>query len=371
MRHTTGTVLVIGALLVPTSVSAQEIEFTDVEGTTHEESILAIVDAGVTSGYPDGTFRPGNGVTRGQLATFFTTALELPPGDATVFSDVAGHTHEASIGSLVASEITSGYPDGTFRPDQTITRGQLATFLAAGFELPDDDNVYFEDVRDTTHADGIAAVAGLGLVAGYPDSTFRPDDVVTRGQMATFLARAMGLTAPVAPPDPIPEPEPSKVPLAPSGTTFGNGIHTDLATGTYRSAGADGCYWARLSGLGGELADIITNEITNASTIVTIDSGDAGFESTRCATWAAVQDTYPSNPANSFGDGSYVVGEHIEPGTYRTDASDGCYWARLSGFSGQLADIRANGLTNDSVVVSISADDVGFQAERCGTWTRD
>ena len=373
MKRTIGTSLLVIALAIPTATAAssQEVDFTDVEGTTHETAILAIAQEGVISGYPDGTFQPNQHVTRGQLATFFTNALDLPEGDASQFTDVAGHTHEASIGSLASSGVTSGYPDGTFRPNESTTRGQIATFLAAGFELPDDSNVYFEDARDTTHADGIAAVTGAGFVSGYPDDTFRPAELVTRGQLSTFVGRAMGLVDTVTPPEPLPEPEPARFSLAPSGTTFGNGTHSDIAEGTYRARAADGCYWARLSGFGGGLDEIIANEFTNASTIVTVDSSDAGFESAGCATWEAVQDTYPTNAQDSFDDGTYVVGEHIQPGTYRTDGGDGCYWERLSGFSGELADVITNGFTDDNVVVTISEDDVGFAATRCGTWTRD
>lgn len=376
MKRTIGTSLLVIALAIPmaTAASSQEVDFTDVEGTTHETAILAIAQEGVISGYPDGTFRPNQDVTRGQLATFFTNALDLPEGDPSQFSDIAGNTHEAAIGSLASSGITSGYPDGTFRPNNPTTRGQLATFLAAGFELPDDSNVYFEDARDTTHDEGIAAVTGAGFVSGFPDGTFRPTEPVTRGQLSTFVGRAMGLVDTVTPPEPLPEPEPARFPLAPSGATFGNGIHTDVSAGTYRSGGTtnSGCYWARLSGTSGTFEEIITNNNSTGPTLVTIADSDAAFESTRCQTWQAVQDTYPSSPADSFDDGTYVVGEHIQPGTYTTGASDGCYYARLSGFGKVgVEDIIINNITDDPVTLTIPDSDLGFTATRCGTWTRE
>lgn len=360
----------------------QQTELSDIAGTTHEQAIRAIAGAGVVSGYPDGTFRPEARVTRGQMASVLAGALELDSGPPLELDDVDGTTHEPGIRAVVAAGIVSGFPDATFRPSVGVTRGQMATFLANGFGLDDDGEVRFTDVAGTTHAGGIAAVTGAGIAAGFPDATFRPGATVTRGQLATFLARALGLIDPIAPPppapdsDPEPEPEPAPapedpgVPLAPSGTTFGDGIMPRPAVGTFRSAAEDGCYWARLAGFSGELDDIIANSFSRSPSIVTIAADDAGFESSRCGTWRAVQDTYPTAPATSFGDGDHVVGRHIQPGTYRANPTESCYHARLSGFSGQLSDIIANNNTREQVVVTIAEGDVGFTSSRCGTWTR-
>jgi len=83
-----------------------------------------------------------------------------------------------------------------------------------------------------------------------------------------------------------------------------------------------------------------------------------------------VQKPEPSTPGTTFGDGMQVVGTDISPGTYRTDGGDGCYWERLSGFSGSFDDIIANDNPTGQVVVTIAASDAAFSAQRCGTWTR-
>ncbi|MFF7647087.1 hypothetical protein [Streptomyces canus] len=75
------------------------------------------------------------------------------------------------------------------------------------------------------------------------------------------------------------------------------------------------------------------------------------------------------------GDGTYVVGEDIRPGTYRTDgpgdsAIPNCYWAPLSGTSGELNEIIANGNTTGPTTVTISASDEAFQTTGCKTWKR-
>jgi hypothetical protein len=108
--------------------------FSDIAGTTHQDAILSILEAEITGGFPDGTYRPGADVGRGQMAAFLTRGLGLPPSDLT-FPDTVGTTHEQAIGALAAAEITGGFPDGTYRPGAPVTRGQMASFLARALGL--------------------------------------------------------------------------------------------------------------------------------------------------------------------------------------------------------------------------------------------
>jgi len=75
-----------------------------------------------------------------------------------------------------------------------------------------------------------------------------------------------------------------------------------------------------------------------------------------------------SDGSSSFGDGTFRVGSDVQPGTYESSGQSGCYWARLSGFSGQVSDVIANGNSDGPVVVTIEAGDAGFQSDGCGTW---
>jgi hypothetical protein len=110
--------------------------FRDVRGDIHEQSVLRLRDTGITQGYPDGTFRPADPVTRGQMATFLARAGKLAPGDDVRFGDVGtDHVHRAGIGAAAAAGVAHGYPDGTFRPDADVNRGQMASFLVRGFSL--------------------------------------------------------------------------------------------------------------------------------------------------------------------------------------------------------------------------------------------
>jgi hypothetical protein len=80
----------------------------------------------------------------------------------------------------------------------------------------------------------------------------------------------------------------------------------------------------------------------------------------------------PATPVPvTFGTGIWRVGTDIQSGTYRnSDSSGWCYWARLSGFSGGLADIIANNISDSTQTVTIFSGDAGFESERCGTWTK-
>ena len=80
----------------------------------------------------------------------------------------------------------------------------------------------------------------------------------------------------------------------------------------------------------------------------------------------------PTGEFQEFGDGVFLVGKDIQPGTYRARApSAGCYWAMLSGFGGYAGDVIANEATGAPTVVTISASDKGFYTDMCGTWTSD
>ena len=167
--------------------------FSDLDSTIHAEAIGLIADAGITTGYPDGTFRPRDDVRRDQMATFLTAALFLEPVDPT-FPDVpVDSPHYQAIGALDASGISRGFPDGTFRPRNVVTRGQMASFLATALELPAGEGTFSDVPTDYVHADAIAALAASGITSGFPDGTFRPNNAVKRDQMAAFLATGLGL----------------------------------------------------------------------------------------------------------------------------------------------------------------------------------
>ncbi len=119
------------------------------------------------------------------------------PAPPPEFADVdEGSVHAQSIEKVAALGIALGTTPTTFSPSDTVTRAQMATFVArtwetAGRECPSSGAMSFDDVASgSTHAAGIDCVSALGVARGTADRTFSPPEPVTRAQMATFLARA-------------------------------------------------------------------------------------------------------------------------------------------------------------------------------------
>ncbi len=112
-----------------------------------------------------------------------------------VLADITGHWAETAIRSLVSTGAVSGYPDGTFRPDNSITRAEFATVLAKGFKLPAGQGKVFEDTAGHWAKDYIAAVYAAGIIEGYSQQQFGPDDMITREQMAIMIVKASKLQA--------------------------------------------------------------------------------------------------------------------------------------------------------------------------------
>jgi len=177
--------------------------------------------------------------------------------------------------------------------------------------------------------------------------------------------------APVVAPTAAPASAPTSAP--PAALSFGSGLKLvgrDIAPGTYRSVGGDFCYWERISALYSASRSIIANAIGYGPWIVTIAATDKAFDSRRCGTWTLDLSPITNSPTNPFGPGMYFVGKDIAPGTWQSDGGDVCYWERLSGFSGQLRDIKENDLVAGPTVVVIEPGDQGFYSHDCGTWTR-
>jgi YVTN family beta-propeller protein len=169
--------------------------------------IESIFEAGVTSGFPDGTYRPNNNVTRAEMAVFLKKGIHggsyVPPtpDGSHPFSDIAGHWAEAWMEDLYDEGLTSGYPDGTYRPQNQVTRAEMAVFLlkakyGSSYTPPPVSGGSFTDVAGHWAEAWIEQLAEEGITSGYPDGTYRPNNNVTRAEMAVFLVRTFNLPMP-------------------------------------------------------------------------------------------------------------------------------------------------------------------------------
>lgn len=217
---------------------------------------------------------------------------------------------------------------------------------------------------EAPQSDAAAATAGT-TVGSSPEATTVA--VAETAQSSATAATQAATPAPTRAATPEPTPTPAG---------FGDGtqrVGTQIQAGRYRTRNAGSlCYWARLSGFTGSLDEVIANDTASSpkSLVVDILPTDAGFQSRGCGRWTSDLSPVTSSPTSDFGDGTWIVGVDVAPGTWSTPGDDLCYWARLSGFTGEFDELTANDVsTSGGAVVTILPTDVGFATSGCGTWT--
>jgi hypothetical protein len=172
-------------------VAAADPFCSDIEWLVHE---------GVAGGYPDGTYRPGAPVTRLSMALFLYRLAGSPNGEdppcfVADFEDISlDHPYCAEVRWLNEEWIAFGYEDGTFRPGEVVTRQAMAAFLnrfadAAWPTFPCQSAAFVDVPKQHRFCPQIAWLVDEGITTGYEDGTFRPTGVVTRRSMAAFLRR--------------------------------------------------------------------------------------------------------------------------------------------------------------------------------------
>ena len=175
-----------------------EARFSDVpEDSQFYKEISWLADRHITTGYPDGTFRPQANVERGAMAAFFyrmegSPAFTAPSTPS--FKDVPiNHPFYKEIEWMKARGLTTGYADGTFRPQDAVNRDAMAAFFYRLAGSPQIDTAYaphFSDVKpgDQFYTE-ISWLASQKITTGWPDGTFRPVDAIHRDAMAAFIYR--------------------------------------------------------------------------------------------------------------------------------------------------------------------------------------
>lgn len=189
-------IMLIASLAPFAQAQEQTTSFKDVPSSyTFYEEIQFLVELGIIAGYEDGTFRPNQEVTRAQAAIMLARELgfENEPPTQTDFSDVSPSSVASGyIQVAVEFGIIQGFQDGTFRPNEPVTRGQLAILLSRSFDLTESEEVTFHDVSPSSAAyPYIGKLVYAGITYGYEDGTFKPNQPVTRGQFAAFMTRAI------------------------------------------------------------------------------------------------------------------------------------------------------------------------------------
>ncbi len=183
--------------------------FLDDNGIPEEGFIEAIAAIGVTKGCnPPGNtkFCPENTVTRGQMAAFLARALKLPATEVDFFNDDHDSVFENDINRLAAAGITKGCnppANDNYCPNGKTSRGEMAAFLVRGFGLTGDvDPARFSDDDGSIFETDISRLEQAGITSGCGPESYCPTSPTLRRQMAVFLSRALGLKALDVPPGP-------------------------------------------------------------------------------------------------------------------------------------------------------------------------
>lgn len=192
-----------------------EVSFNDLDNAEWaKETIVEWVERGLISGYEDGTFRPNQEVTRAEYAKMIFNAYELETDGKKDFTDILeSDWHYEIITKKAFLGYINGYPDGTFRPDSPITRAEAATIIFNILGLEENEeaaDIFLDSSVIPGWAKGvIGAVYEAGYILGYPDGTFRSDDFITRAESVFMINNAVFVE-----PD---EEEPVVDPLPPGG----------------------------------------------------------------------------------------------------------------------------------------------------------
>lgn len=168
-----------------------EAAFIDICGNTFEAHISWAVENGITTGCGGGRFCPSTTVTRNQMASFIARALNLPPATEDYFDDDDGQTHEADINRVAAAGITGGCAERTYCPREPVLREQMASFVSRAMSYAASESDFFGDDEASSHEPDINRFAAAGVTTGCGALMYCPRGTVTRAQMTAFLHRAM------------------------------------------------------------------------------------------------------------------------------------------------------------------------------------
>ena len=168
------------------------VAFTDISSSPFKSDIEWVYLQGITTGCTTTTYCPDDPVTRAQMATFLARALHLSGSAPNAFTDDDGSIYEPNINLVAQSGIASGCGGTKFCPNGLVSREQMASFLARALHLSGPAPDAFTDDNTSIHEPNINLVAREGIATGCGGTLYCPLANVTRGQMAAFLHRAFG-----------------------------------------------------------------------------------------------------------------------------------------------------------------------------------
>jgi hypothetical protein len=203
MKHVSKAIILMLCVLVaaPSFVFAASNSSTSSDINHHwaEKEMKKWIDKGILTGYPDGTYQPDHSISRAEFFTLVNRSFHFTQEAPVSFTDLsASHWASSEIARAKAAAYATGYPDGTIHPDQQISREEAAVVLRNVLKLKEDDTraSSFKDAAQFTgwSKGSIGALAAKGYLSGYEDGTFKSKYAMTRAEIIVMLDRALSST---------------------------------------------------------------------------------------------------------------------------------------------------------------------------------
>ena len=166
----------------------------DLTGHWAGDSVMQLMEAGIVSGYQDGSFKPDRTISRAEFTVMLVKALKLETVNGKVFADTAAHWAKNSIANAAAHNIISGYDENRFGPDDLITREQAALIVTRAVQAENNaDGLNFTDSGQISSWAklGVSAAVSNGFFNGYPDGSFRPQSNLTRAEAVVIIRKML------------------------------------------------------------------------------------------------------------------------------------------------------------------------------------
>lgn len=184
-------IFMIISIIISTFPFASYAQVNDISDYWGKEAIGEWIEKGLASGYPDGTFRPKNDISRAEFMKLVNSAFGYTAEMEIDYDDVIeGKWYISTIKRAKAANYITGYDDGTMRPDNTITREEVAAIITriTNLSLNEKGIEEFKDKGNIHWSKGfVGAVASAKYMVGFPDGSFKPQNNITRGEAVYAL----------------------------------------------------------------------------------------------------------------------------------------------------------------------------------------
>ncbi len=168
-------------------------QMSDISGHWAEAAIRELISKNLINGYLDGTFKPNNNITRAEFIKILDGAFSLDSDAESKFEDIKGHWAKEYIDDAAGLGIINGYSETVFAPDNNITREEMAKIMSGVLKLEEKAELSFADKEKIAEwaTEFVQEAVKAEIIKGYEDNTFRPQNNATRAEAATMILRAM------------------------------------------------------------------------------------------------------------------------------------------------------------------------------------